>query len=41
MMNRSLDNNEILTVKWANDDPNPRAEEREARNAEKMMLDAV
>jgi len=27
MTNQTLDGNEMLTVKWANDDPNPRVAE--------------
>jgi hypothetical protein len=29
MTNQALDSNEILTIKWANEDPNPRVNEIE------------
>ena len=41
MMNRSLDSNEIITIKWANDDPNPKAAERTAHDQEKIMIDTI
>jgi hypothetical protein len=27
MSNQALDSNEIVTIRWANDDPNPRVNE--------------
>jgi hypothetical protein len=41
MLNQSLDQNEIITIKWANDDPNPRASERTSLENEKLIVDAV
>ena len=32
MSNQSLDSNEILTIRWANEDPNPRVAEVEEKD---------
>ncbi|GBB89216.1 hypothetical protein RclHR1_01590021 [Rhizophagus clarus] len=41
MSNQSLDNNEVLNVRWATDDPNPRAKEEFKRKAEAMAAQAI
>lgn len=41
MNSQPLDNNEILTIKWANDDPNPQANERVAIDNEKAVQNTV
>lgn len=41
MSNQPLDNNEILTIKWANDDPNPQASDRVALDNEKAVQNTV
>ena len=41
MTNQTLDGNEMLTVKWANDDPNPRVSEVEEGEQRKMLLGAL
>lgn len=38
MTNQTLDENEMLTIKWANDDPNPRVAEVEENEERKMLL---
>lgn len=41
MAHQSLDNNEILNVRWATVDPNPMAQKREARKIEEQAAEAV
>lgn len=41
MTNQTLDGNEMLTVKWANDDPNPRVAEVQQNEERKMLLGAL
>ncbi|KAK9763602.1 Pre-mRNA-splicing factor [Basidiobolus ranarum] len=41
MMNQSLDNNELLNVRWATEDPNPRVQEQKQYDAEEQLLDAM
>lgn len=41
MAHQSLDNNEILNVRWATVDPNPAAQKREARLLEEQAAEAV
>ncbi|GMG52335.1 unnamed protein product [Aspergillus oryzae var. brunneus] len=41
MAHQSLDNNEILNVRWATVDPNPLAQKREARRLEEQAAEAV
>ena len=38
MTNQTLDENEMLTIKWANEDPNPRVTEVEENEERKMLL---
>ena len=38
MTNQTLDGNEMLTIKWANEDPNPRVSEMEENEERKMLL---
>lgn len=41
MAHQSLDNAEILNVRWATQDPNPAAQKREARKIEEQAAEAV
>lgn len=41
MTNQTLDGNEMLTIKWANDDPNPRVAEVEENEERKMLLGSM
>lgn len=41
MSHQSLDNDEILNVRWASDDPNPLAQAREKKNIEKQTVNAI
>lgn len=41
MAHQSLDNNEILNVRWATADPNPQAQKREVRLIEEQAADAI
>lgn len=41
MTNQALDSNEMLTIKWANDDPNPRVAEVEENEERKLLLSAL
>ncbi|KAK9463563.1 uncharacterized protein V1516DRAFT_668112 [Lipomyces oligophaga] len=41
MAHQSLDNNEVLNVRWANVDPNPLAKAREQRRLEEQAAEAV
>ncbi|KAE8150383.1 hypothetical protein BDV25DRAFT_112351 [Aspergillus avenaceus] len=41
MAHQSLDNSEILNVRWATVDPNPLAQKREARRLEEQAAEAV
>jgi len=41
MAHQSLDNNEILNVRWATVDPNPAAQKREARRIEEQAAEAI
>jgi hypothetical protein len=41
MAHQSLDNEEILNVRWATADPNPMAQAREARRVEEQAAEAV
>lgn len=41
MAHQSLDNNEVLNVRWATVDPNPQAQKREARRIEEQAAEAI
>lgn len=41
MAHQSLDNEEILNVRWATADPNPMAQKREARRADEQAAEAI
>jgi hypothetical protein len=41
MTNQALDSNEILTIRWANEDPNPRVVETEEKEERRMLLGAI
>ncbi|GAB0133795.1 Pre-mRNA-splicing factor [Epichloe bromicola] len=41
MAHQSLDNDEILNVRWATADPNPMAQAREARRVEEQAAEAI
>ncbi|KAF2680169.1 RNA binding protein [Lentithecium fluviatile CBS 122367] len=41
MAHQSLDNNEILNVRWATVDPNPQAQKREVRRIEEQAAEAI
>lgn len=41
MSNQALDSNEILTIRWANDDPNPRVAELEEKDERRVLLGAL
>lgn len=41
MSNQPLDNNEIITIKWANDDPNPQANERTKEENDKAIQNTL
>ncbi|CAG8473466.1 15_t:CDS:2 [Acaulospora colombiana] len=41
MSNQSLDHNEVLNVRWATDDPNPRAKAEFKRKAEAIAAQAI
>ncbi|VVT57280.1 uncharacterized protein SAPINGB_P005636 [Magnusiomyces paraingens] len=41
MAHQSLDNNEILNLRWATEDPNPLAQAREKRRIEEQAADAI
>ena len=41
MADQSLDNDEQINVRWAYDDPNPRAQAARLRNNAQLMLDAM
>jgi hypothetical protein len=41
MAHQSLDNNEILNVRWATADPNPQAQKREAHRIEEQAAEAI
>lgn len=41
MAHQSLDNSEILNVRWATTDPNPAAQKREARRIEEQAAEAI
>lgn len=41
MNSEPLDNNEIITIKWANDDPNPQANERTNSDNEKAIQNTM
>ncbi|CAG8489758.1 1990_t:CDS:2 [Diversispora eburnea] len=41
MCNQSLDHDEVLNVRWATDDPNPRAKEEYKRKAEALAAQAI
>lgn len=41
MAHQSLDNSEILNVRWATQDPNPQAQKREAQKIEEQAAEAV
>lgn len=41
MAHQSLDNSEILNVRWATLDPNPQAQKREARKVEEQAAEAI
>jgi len=41
MTNQALDNNEIVTIKWANSDPNPRVAEVEEAEERNLLLSAL
>mmetsp|Transcript_9489 Transcript_9489/g.11481 ORF Transcript_9489/g.11481 Transcript_9489/m.11481 type:complete len:128 (-) Transcript_9489:87-470(-) len=41
MQNQSLDGNEILNIRWANEDPNPEAQRQEKRRLEETTINTV
>ncbi|KAG2736793.1 hypothetical protein G9P44_000883 [Scheffersomyces stipitis] len=41
MQNQSLDANEVLNIRWANEDPNPQAQKQEKRRMEEIALETV
>lgn len=41
MSNQALDANEILTIRWANEDPNPRVGEIEEKEERRVLLGAL
>ena len=41
MTNQALDGGEIITIRWANDDPNPRVAEAEEKDERRMLLGAL
>lgn len=41
MTNQALDNNEVVTIRWANEDPNPRVAEVEEKEERRMLLGAL
>lgn len=41
MAHQSLDNDEVLNVRWATADPNPLAQKREARRIEEQAAEAI
>lgn len=41
MAHQSLDNSEVLNVRWATADPNPQAQKREARAIEEQAAEAI
>lgn len=38
MTNQALDGNQMLTIKWANEDPNPRVNEIQENDQRKMLV---
>lgn len=41
MLNQSLDDNEVLSVRWASEDPNPEAQKQEKRRLEELAINTV
>lgn len=41
MQSQSLDGNEVLNIRWANEDPNPTSQQQEKRKLEEMALETV
>jgi len=41
MSNQALDSNEIVTIRWANDDPNPRVNEVVEKEERSLLLGAM
>ncbi|KAK6456898.1 uncharacterized protein RJT20DRAFT_154457 [Scheffersomyces xylosifermentans] len=41
MQNQSLEGNEVLNIRWANEDPNPQAQRQEKRRLEEIALNTV
>ena len=41
MTNQTLDGNEMLTIKWANQDPNPRVAEVEENEERNLLLGSL
>lgn len=41
MQNQNLDGNEILVIKWANEDPNPKNQEIQTKDERRMMIKAI
>lgn len=41
MQNQSLDGNEVLNIRWANEDPNPEAQRQEKRRLEEATINTV
>lgn len=41
MQNQSLDGNEVLNIRWANEDPNPEAQKKEKRRLEEVAVNTV
>lgn len=41
MQRQSLDNNEVLNIRWATKDPNPWAEKRKQQNAKRKLVEAA
>ena len=41
MQNQSLDGNEVLNIRWANEDPNPEAQRQEKRRLEEVTVNTI
>ena len=41
MQNQNLDSNEILVIKWANEDPNPKVVEIQEKEERRTLIKAI
>ena len=41
MQNQNLDGNQILVIKWANEDPNPKNQEIQTKDERRTMIKAI